>query len=484
MELYNDQENAIQMTAREIAKGNKRVILCAPCAFGKTVVAGEILKRAVAKGKRVIFITDRVKLIEQTINSFLRHGLDIGVIQADHIMSNGHKPVQIASIQTLARRKRLPEFDLAIVDECHVHYKATQAMMDRYSAVPFIGLSATPYSKGLGLAYQSMVIPATTQDMIDRGRLTPLIYYGGKHVDTKGVKKKRLNTGVIDFDPADLARASDKVELVGDVIENWKKHAYGRKTIAFTASIKQSKDLVDKFMEAGINAFHIDGYTKPEDRREIFEAHRRGDFEILSCSKLLTTGYDEPAISCIIDLQPTNSLILQIQKLGRGQRLYEGKTDCVVLDHAGNTLHRHGFIEDYVPQTLDMGEKGYNEKDQTKKEKSEVKERECPECGAIMKITCACGYTLSKKEIIETDNQTLTKIEHTRIQQERWLGELRLIALTKGYANGWIAHTFKKKFKKFPNGVKPAPAKTISDDVTGFIKHLAIKRHYANNKTN
>jgi DNA repair protein RadD len=484
MELYDYQQHAMDLLRQALAQGYKRPLVGACCAFGKTVLASEIMRLAVKKGKRCIFIADRVKLIDQTIDTFIRNGLDIGVIQADHIMANGHKPVQVASIQTLARRKRMPEFDLAIVDECHVHYKTTQSLMDRYSAVPFIGLSATPYSKGLGLAYDKLLVPITTREMIERGQLTPLVYYGGKHVDTKGLKKKRLNTGVIDYDPAQLAEVSDKTELVGDVIENWKKYAYGRKTIAFTASIKQSEDLVEKFMQAGINAYHISGYTKPEDRKEIFEAHRRGDFEILSCSKLLTTGYDEPAISCIIDLQPTNSLILQIQKLGRGQRLYENKTDCVVLDHAGNTLHRHGFIEDYVPQTLDTGEKGYNEKAQTKKEKSEVKERECPECGGIMKLTCPCGFTLTKKQALETDSQTLQKIEHTRVQQERWLGELRLIALTKGYANGWVAHTFKKKFKKFPNGVKPAPAKTISDDVTGFIKHLAIRRSYANNKTN
>lgn len=477
MKLFDYQQDAEDMARDCLRQGYKRIIIGAPCAFGKTVLAGSIIKKAVAKGKRCIFITDRVKLIEQTISSFIRTGLDIGVIQSDHILQNNTKPVQIASIQTIARRKRMPEFDLAIVDECHVHYKTTQALMDRYSNVPFIGLSATPYSKGLGLAYQKLIVPITTKQMIERGRLTPLIYYGGKHVDTKGLKKKRLNTGVIDFDPTQLAEASDKVELVGDVIENYKKHAMGRKTIAFTTSIKQSQDLADKFMDAGIKAFHISGYTKPEDRTEIFEAHRRGDFDILTCSKLLTTGYDEPSISCIIDLQPTNSLILQIQKLGRGQRLYEGKTECIVLDHAGNTLHRHGFIEDYVPQTLDDGEKGYNEKDQAKKEKTEVKERECPECGGIMKLSCPCGYSITKKEAIETDNQTLQKIEHTTTQQKRWLGELRLIAMTKGYKDGWVAHTFKKKFKHYPN-VEPAPAKTISKDVTGFIKHLQIKRAY------
>jgi DNA repair protein RadD len=168
----------------------------------------------------VIFFADRVKLIDQTVNAFERMGLDFGVMQAQHHQTDYSKLVQIASIQTVARRDRKPEFDLAIVDECATMYDSLTQLMDRYDQVPFIGLSATPYSKGLGKVYDDLLVPITTQELLDQGYLCPVDYYGGRSVSTKGIKTKALKTGGSDYDPEALAEAieGDK-ELAGDIVK-------------------------------------------------------------------------------------------------------------------------------------------------------------------------------------------------------------------------------------------------------------------------
>ncbi len=155
MELRDHQVKAIEMIRESFKQGNRRVMLAACCSFGKTITAAYMMKCAAATrpdgspGKRVIFLADRVKLVEQTMDAFEAMGLDFGVIQADHWRTDPRKQIQIASIQTIARRRRPPEFDFAIVDEAHTPWKTVTDLMDRYSNVKFVGLSATPYSKGL-----------------------------------------------------------------------------------------------------------------------------------------------------------------------------------------------------------------------------------------------------------------------------------------------------------------------------------------------
>jgi DNA repair protein RadD len=229
MELRPHQIKAIEMIRHSLKTGHKRPLLAAPCSFGKTITAAWLLKAAAEKGKRAIFFADRVKLIDQTINAFESLGLDFGVMQSNHWQTDHTKPIQIASIQTVARRDRKPEFDLAIVDECHTAYDSLTQLMERFDQVPFVGLSATPYSKGLGKVYDDLLVPITTQELLDQGFLCPVDYYGGKSVNVKGIKTKALRTGGSDYDPDALAAAiEDDKELAGDIVKNWMEHGVAR----------------------------------------------------------------------------------------------------------------------------------------------------------------------------------------------------------------------------------------------------------------
>lgn len=469
---------------KSYAQGNRRIVLGAPCAYGKTKTSVSIAVDAVAKGKKVLFICDRVKLIQQSIEAFDEENIHIGVIQAYNERYDPKAMIQIASVQTLARRiqYRMPEVDLVIVDECHTHYKAVQAMMDRFNNVLFIGLSGTPFSKGLGKAYQDLVVPITAEELMQKGYLTPVEYYGGASVDVTNLKTKRLPTGGSDFDVNSLAKATedDKV-MTGDVIKNWKAHANGMMTIAFSPSIKHSKYLVEMFNENGIGAVHIDGYMDDEERQMIFKGHEKGEFLVLSCSQLLSTGYDSPKVQCLVDLYPTKSKILFVQRWGRITRKHEGKDKAIYLDHAGN-IQRHGmFPEEIVPETLDDGEKNYDEK-KLVKEKKESKPKECPKCHAIMKgIRCVCGYEYPIQEAIETTPEMLKKMDrYTMDQKMDFYSGLLHIAKTKNYSDGWAYYTYKNKFGVFPN--KKPERKPPSQEVQNFIKHLQIR--YAKGKKN
>lgn len=480
MRLRPHQERAIEMLRASIRAGNKRPLLAAPCSFGKTITAAAMLANAAQMGKRGIFICDRVKLVQQALESFDRHGMKVGVMQGEHERTNPHAPIQIASIQTITRRRQMPEFDFAIVDEAHTHYKGLSKMMDAYTAVPFIGLSATPYSKGLGRAYNDLVVPITPAELLDQGYLCPVDYYGGAHVDTSKIGLKRLGTGASDFNPDHLAAATEQDgKLTGDIIKNWCKHAMGKQTIAFSPSIRHSKHMVDMFNAAGIPAVHVDGYMDTEERDWIFKAHDEGEFLILSCSRLLNTGYDAPQVECLIDCFPTKSLITYVQRAGRIMRTAEGKERAIYLDHAGNVA-RFGFAENIVPDELHDGEKVYNERSLTK-EKKEPKVKQCPQCyQQMVGIRCKCGYEIPIKEQLETTAEELVKLQkqdnkgYTYEQKCEWYGGFLGYAHSRGYKDGWAANKYREKFGVWPNKVNPKLGR-ISPEVMGFIKHSQIK---------
>jgi DNA repair protein RadD len=486
--LRPHQDKAIEMLRDSMRKGHKRIMLAAPCSFGKTRTAAWILAEAAKRGKKGVFICDRIKLVQQALDDFDEHGLDVGVIQGDHHRWNPKAKIQIASMQTLAARiKKNPrnvlEFDFAIVDEAHTHYDTLTSYMARYNAVPFIGLSATPYSKGLGKHYTDLVVPATAEELLDAGYLTPVRYFGGKHVDLRKVKAKSLPTGGSDFDPNEVGqRMQNDIELTGDIIKNWQKYGENSQTIMFCPTIAHSKHMVEQFNAAGISAEHIDGYMPDQERQWIYEAHDRGEFKILSCSKLLNTGYDAPQVKCLIDCYPTRSYIQHVQRGGRIMRLDDSKEYAIYLDHAGN-IERLGMPHLIDPEVLDDGEKAFTEKNQVK-EKKESKARECPQCYQLFTgLRCGCGYELPPKERLTTDGSMLEEIkekkkankEVSKEVKEQFLGELLLYARQKGFKMGWAQHKYRERFGVWGSRIDPAQVSQVSQDTRNWITHINIK---------
>lgn len=482
MELREHQIKAIEMIRDSFQRGNRRVMLAACCSFGKTITAAYMMKSAAASGRRVIFLADRVKLVEQTMNAFEAMGLDFGVIQADHWKTDPRKQIQIASIQTIARRRIPPVFDFAIVDEAHTPWKTVTDLMERYSNVKFVGLSATPYSKGLGKFWDDLVVPITAAELLGKGYLAPVRYYGGAHVDTRGMKAKSLPTGGSDFDPTELARATEEDQkLTGDIIRNWLEHGEDSQTVAFSPSIKHSKYLVEMFRAAGISAQHIDGYTDEKTRAELYRGHEAGEFKILSCSKLLGVGYDSPQTRCLIDCSPSRSAIAYQQRAGRIQRLHdESKPYAIYLDHAGNVA-RFGYAESMNVSELDDGERKFSENNQIeKKDKKDATVRECPRCQLIMMgLRCSCGYELTITERLESDSTMLVRIDDkpakaSKGEKAMWYSNLLRYSRQKGWRDGWAAHKYRKKFGVWPKGLSVNLKAEIVPEVANWIKSQQI----------
>ena len=488
IELRPHQVEAVDQLRKSLRNGKIRPLLAAPCSMGKTMIAAHIMQCAAAKGIRSVFFCDRVKLVQQTVETFERLGAEFSVLQADDPRYNPNALIQIASIQTAVRRRHFT-FGLAIVDECHTMYKGLiDGFMARYDNVPFIGLSATPYAKNLGIYYDDLIQTITPRELIAKGFLCPTDYYEGKSINTDKIKKRTIPTGGSDFDPEALGSAMiDSETFNGDVVQNYKIHSgdLTKRAIAFSPSVAHSKALVEKFEEAGIPALHIDGYMDEEERKYIYAEHRSteaGTALILSCSRLLGTGYDDPSVEILIDCFPTskNSKIAWIQRAGRIWRTAEGKTKAVYLDHAGN-LQRHSmFPEDVIPVELDDGTKKFDERNQTKEEREKIV-RSCPTCTTAMtgRKCPACGFEYAKETpVFQDDGQILKKVDKlpTMDDKGRWMGELLYYCDKKGWNSGAASHMYREKFGVWPKNVDRTLRSSQSADVYGFIQMLQIRR--------
>ena len=267
IELRPHQIDAINQVRTSLAAG-KRPILSAPCGFGKTLVACWILMEAAKRGKRGFFVCDRIKLVSQACTALEQLGADFSVMQGQDYRYNPNSLIQVCSVQTLIRKKNIPDYSIMIIDEAHTVYRGLQELMNRRNiGTYYCGLSATPLSKGLGKIFTDLVVPITPRELIKQGYLVPTNYYAGHTIDTSKIKTRALPTGGSDYDPKALAKAieADTV-LEGDVIENIKLHGKGRRGICFSPSIEQSKALCRALNANGITAEHISGYT-PEDER-------------------------------------------------------------------------------------------------------------------------------------------------------------------------------------------------------------------------
>ena len=474
IELREHQKTAIDQIRHSLSTGHKNPILAAPCSMGKTMIAAHIMMSAAEKGKRAIFYCDRTKLVQQTTETFDRLGVDYSVLQADDWRFDPGKNIQIASIQTAVRRKQM-EYDIALIDECHVMYKGMQDFMKSYDNIPHIGLTATPFSKGLGKYFDDLIVPITPRQLLDHGYLTPTDYYAGHKPDVSKVKLRALPTGGTDYDPKSLEQAvmADKV-LAGDIIQNYWRHGAGKRAIAFTPSVAHSKQLVQDFNNAGIPAVHIDGMMDQDERKIIYRAFKEGLYMVCCCSRLLTVGFDDPGVEVLIDAAPSRSAIRTIQVAGRIWRTAPGKERAIYLDHAGNIERLGMFPEDAIPESLDDGEQKFTEKNQLQKEKKEAEPLQCPQCTRLYVGRCVCGYERPRLKAVQTDDQELRKLDPDTMN--RWLANLQLYAHQKGFQRGWIYHTFKTKFKMNPPANYPRPAATLDQDVANYIKYQNIRR--------
>ena len=273
--LYPHQQKAIDGLRLSFKKGLTRPLLYASVAFGKTVVAAHIVTAALDKGKRVCFVVPFTVLINQTAKSFMNQGIpQPGIIQADHPWTDPNKRLQIASVQTLSRRK-VDDFDLYIIDEAHVIYKEIINLAEN-TDIPFIGLSGSPFTKGLGKIYNDLVITKTMSNLIDEAFLSDYTAFGPCTPDLKGVK-----TSMGDFQQKGAAKACMDPVIVGSITDTWLKLGNNEPTICFATNVAHANFLGTAFDHINVTNAVITAHTKHEERDPLFDQFAKGEIKIL-----------------------------------------------------------------------------------------------------------------------------------------------------------------------------------------------------------
>lgn len=460
-----------------------------------SVVAGYIIKSALERGAfRVVMIVDSLTLIEQLVDTLEnRFGLDVGVIQGFNERYDMAKKVQIATPQTLARRfddEKVSRFytgyqvDLVIVDECHLQYKGIREAMKHWKCRG-MGLTATPYAKGMANTYDALVKADSMDKLIEDGDLAAYKVFSHKTPDFSGCKVS-ANGDIM----ADSVYTDD---LIGDVYKTWKTHASDRLTIGFATTIAKCEAFARLFHSHGVPSVAIHSKMTDDDCRNIIEQFKAGRIRVLWSVAKLVKGFDVKEVSCMIDCQPTKSLMRHVQKVGRVLRKCEGKTESIILDHAGN-FQNNGFVED---ASIDELSDGSEKESKDRKDTKEPEPIKCFKCGHMMRpviMACPeCGHEREQKSKHEAPDDIttaegelveMTKAVTKRNRTETWeqkisfASGLKAYAHSKGFKKGWFAHKYKERYGVWPNDarVKNAPAGVITPEVKRFIQHVNIKR--------
>lgn len=452
-ELRAHQRKAIDLIRQSFGSGNRRVVLQAPTGFGKTLVAAKIIEAALAKSSRVIFTAPAISLINQTLAAFEAEGIhDVGVMQSNHPRTNTLAKVQVASVQTLARRA-IPLASLMIVDECHVKAAVIENLMKSRTDIFFIGMSATPWAKGMGLLWQDLIVPTTIEELIEGEYLSHFRVFAPDLPDLS-----RVETVAGDYHEGQAADVMLDGTLMASVVETWLAKGQNRPTLLFGANCAHAKAMKVEFERAGIAAGYCDAYSDSVERKILERQFRSGEIKIACSVRTLTTGIDWP-VSCIIDAAPTKSEMLHVQKIGRGLRVNAGTEDLLILDHAGNSL-RLGLVTNIEHNELDATARNVRQC----KQKTKKLPKECINCNVLHAgLICPhCGHERKPVPGVKTVDGELTEITASAIkttkkeQQTFWSMALWLDG--KRSKGGRLAKVlYFERFGSWPKGLQWTP---------------------------
>ena len=460
--LRSYQRDVIDRIKAEIASGHGRICLVAPTGSGKTVIAVALIAEG-GLGRRVLFVVHRRELTAQTSSKLHDVGVDHGIIQAGFPTRPG-EPVQIASIQTLhARAVRtgtidMPSADLVIIDEAH-HARARTygQLIEAHPRAVILGMTATPWrgdGRGLGNIFEQLVECPSTAELTRDGYLVPVKIFAPSRPDLTGIRVERG-----DYVESQLAERVNTAKLVGDIVEHWHRLGEGRRTVVFTVNVAHSVHIRNEFRLSGALAEHIDGSTPIEERKKILTSFAAGSVDIVCNCAVLTEGWDRPEASCLILARPTKSLGLYRQMTGRILRPAPGKTDAIILDHAGSVF-AHGFPDDEIVWTLHEDRRAENIAHVARGQHRTPTLTPCPECSAVRfegQPCAACGWhPVRKPRPVEISAGELGPVSRDRSvraipqDQQSFHRQLTWIAQERGYKPGWVAHKYRERFGYWP----------------------------------
>lgn len=341
--LRDYQEEALGKIDEAEERGVKRQLGVAATGLGKTIIFSTLAER-----RRVptLILAHRDELISQAADKLLSVWPDaeIGVVKASR--NEVDKPIVVASVQTLARRSRLEQlpqghFGLVITDEAH-HAKADsyQRIYDHLGCGTedgplHVGVTATPDrgdGKGLDDIYDEITFVYDLLWGIRAGYLSDL---RGLRIYLKDVDFTKAKVRQGDYATGETGQMLEDADAPALIADAWLEHASDRKTIVFTPTVATAEQTRDEFLDRGIEAAMVSGTTPIEERRDMLKQFAAGELRVIANCGVLTEGFDDPAVDCIIMARPTKSRALYTQCIGRGSRKHPGKQDCLVMDVCG-----------------------------------------------------------------------------------------------------------------------------------------------------
>ena len=347
IELRGYQRRAREEIKAHIRAGRRRIMLCMPTGSGKTETAMSFIETSIDKGSHSIFLADRVPLIKQASRRFWNAGIPHGVVQGAENTQRRWELAQITSIQTVEARDFWPQADLVVIDEAQRRRRSVREFLKHTSAV-VIGLSATPFTDGLGVDYEALVNATTTRELLNDGWLAPIKVYNARRlIDMRGARTKPGGEW------ADNAVAQRTVEIIGNIVPDWieKTHLHFGgpvKTLLFGPTVEFCEEICAVFQAAGFD-FRTGSYRDdPDATDDLVRGFEAGQFIGLASVDKFSSGFDVPDVMCMIFARPyRKSFTNHIQGLGRLMRIAEGKEYGLLLDYVGNYLAWLADMQDF-----------------------------------------------------------------------------------------------------------------------------------------
>lgn len=420
--LRDYQQESIAQLARKHQSGKRRVILCLPTGAGKTVTFAEIARRTLAEDPqaRVLILTDRTELLTQAVATLGRAGMQAGILNADTKRMPTQRVI-VAMVETYYRRVkkgwRVPDLKRVIIDEAHKgNFRKVMAL---HPDMPLIGATATPIASSkhqpLHQYFDSIVVGTEIHLLIEEGYLSRPRYFA---VPLE-ITASKGNDG--DYRTGELFADFDKPALYAGCVSNWQRHAKGRKTLVFCVNIAHTIQTAQAFALVHGNVRSITSDTPPEERQATLRwFSRTADAVLVNCG-ILTTGFDEPTVECILLNRATQSLPLFLQMCGRGSRITASKREFIILD-MGNNLSAHGLW--HTPH--DWEYVFWHGRWKDKLDVAPIKQ--CPECESMVATatqTCPhCGHvfeltTKPEPEATEIRTEEL-EVDWSYLKHKAW----------------------------------------------------------------
>ncbi len=427
------QERAVA-AVRTAMRTHRRVLLVAPTGFGKTAVSSVLIGRAVARGKRVLFIVHRREIVRATAKRLAKIGVRCAIVMADEAAPSDES-VLVCSIQTLSARGEFPPADLIFWDEAHhCAAKSYREIAAHYPNALHFGLTATPErADGTGLSdmFDTLVVAATPAELVAENLLVACDVIG---------PEMRMK------------------DMADSPVAAWTQHAAGRRTVVFCANVQHAEDTSREFVGAGVTSEWISGETPKAARDSILERFDRGEILVLVNVYVLTEGWDSPPTEVCVLARGCGSAATYIQMVGRVLRTAPGKTRATVIDLCGN-WNQHGLPTDEREFSLEG-------KPISNKQPAEAI-RQCPDCAAVFRPVavpavcpeCSFAFPPPAPPAITRQTMGVASGANATIQQQRATWEaLTNLCRTRGYKPGWAAYQFKAKHGFWPPRAFPRVA--------------------------